>query len=61
MKYAGMLVALLILFSGCSKQPKVNGKYYDIKECKEEMSLAEDIDEGERIDRIVVYKSKRKM
>jgi len=61
MQYVGIVVALILFFTGCSKTPKVNGKYYDIKECKKEMSLAEDIDEGERIDMIVVYKSKRKM
>jgi murein L,D-transpeptidase YafK len=51
----------VLLFTGCSLSPKVKGKYYDIEECKKEMALAEDIDEGERIDKIVVYKSKRKM
>ena len=62
MKYGGMLIALFILFTGCGNtQPKIKGKYYNIKECKKEMATAEDIDEGERIDKIIVYKSKRKM
>ena len=62
MKYWGVFVLLLMLLSGCSTQrPKVKGKYYDIKECRKEMASAMDISEGERIDMIVVYKSKRQM
>ena len=56
-----MTLSLLLLFSACTHRPKVKGKYYDIGECKKEMSLAEDIREDERIDMIVVYKSKRMM
>jgi murein L,D-transpeptidase YafK len=60
---------VLILFAGCGgiesttryKTAKTNGKYYDIKECEKEMALANDIDEGERIDMIIVYKTKRTM
>ncbi len=63
MKYWGALIILLVLFAGCggNTQPKVKGKYYDIKECKKEMASANDIDEGERVDMIIVYKSKRIM
>jgi len=55
------VMAILFLFAGCANKAKVKGKYYDIKECRKEMALAKDIDESERIDLIVVYKSKRKM
>ena len=62
MKYAGIITVFAVLFAGCSnQQAKVKGKYYNIKECRKEMALAKDINEGERIDKIVVYKSKRKM
>ena len=61
MRYLYGALLLLFLFAGCTNKPKVKGKYYDIKECKKEMALAEDIDESERIDMIIVYKSKRKM
>jgi len=61
MQYAAMFAVLLLLLGGCSSQPKVNGKYYDIEECKKEMAQAEDIDESERIDMIVVYKGRREM
>ncbi len=62
MKHIGVIIIFAILFVGCgSNQPKVKGKYYDIKECKKEMASAADIDDSERIDKIVVYKSKRKM
>jgi murein L,D-transpeptidase YafK len=62
MKHAAMLFILALLFSACSsKHAKVNGKYYDIKECNKELSLADDINEDERIDKIVVKKSKHKL
>jgi murein L,D-transpeptidase YafK len=62
MKYLVNIVVLATLFFGCSsKKPYGNSKYYDIKECKKEMANAMDIDEDERIDMIIVYKSKRTM
>ena len=61
MNYFGIALVSMLLFAGCFHEPKVKGKYYDIQECKKEMALAKDIDEGERVDKIVVYKSKRKM
>ncbi len=61
MKYIGMLIVLSLFFIGCGQQPNTKSKYYNIKECQKEMSLAKDIDESERVDMIVVYKSKRKM
>ncbi len=58
-----------MLLAGCSstensvkyKIPKINGKYYDIKECEKEMAYAHDIKEGLRIDMIIVYKKRRVM
>lgn len=61
MKYIGYIAILGLLFSGCGHKPDPNDKYYDIKECKKEMATAEDIDESERIDMIIVYKSKNMM
>jgi len=54
-------ISIVLLMVGCGGKPDLTHKYYDIKECKEEMSLADDIDESERIDMIIVYKSKREM
>ena len=63
MKYIGVMAVFIFLFVGCggTEQPKVKGKYYNIKECQKEMALANDFNEEERIDKIVVYKSKRTM
>lgn len=61
MKYILPLLFFMVIFSGCWEQPDLTHKYYDIKECNNEMSKADDIDESERIDMIVVHKSKRKM
>ena len=61
MKYILSLLLIIAMFSGCWDGPDLTHKYYDIKECNKEMSKADDIDESERIDMIVVYKSKRKM
>lgn len=61
MKQVIFIATLSLFLAGCWDGPDLTHKYYDIKECKKEMSLADDINESERIDMIVVYKSKREM
>ncbi len=58
----GVVFALLI--SGCTK-PTVYGKVdktpYETKECINELSKGAEIDHSKKIDKLVVYKKKRKM
>ena len=59
-----MGVALVLLISGCN-EPTVYGKVdktpYATKECINELSRGAEIDHSNKIDKIVVYKKKRKM
>ena len=57
-------IVLALLISGCN-EPKVYGKVdktpYATKECINELSRGAEIDHSNKIDKIVVYKEKRKM
>ena len=59
------ILALGFLLNGCVEQPVAYGKAdkspYETKECIKELSVSAEIDRGNEIDKIVVYKSKRKM
>ncbi len=67
MKY--ILYIFIVLLFGCSSfefdrdgfKTNVDAKYYKIKECRREILSDNYIREYENIDKIVVYKSKRKM
>lgn len=48
------------MMNGC-KEPEVEGNHYTLQECKKELLSAQDFDESEKIDRIVVSKKERKM
>ncbi len=65
LKLGLMGVALAFLISGCNEAPKAYGKVdktpYATKECINELSRGAEIDHSNKIDKIVVYKSKRKM
>ena len=57
-------VVLALLISGCSKPTaygKVDKTPYATKECLDELSKGAEIDHSNKIDKIVVYKKKRKM
>jgi murein L,D-transpeptidase YafK len=57
------MVVISLLLSGCFDDEKLvfkKGKY-NILECKEELSVGKDLIEEKKIDKIVVYKSKREM
>ena len=57
-------VALVFLISGCNGPTaygKVDKTPYATKECIKQLSLGSEIDCSNKIDRIVVYKAKRKM
>ncbi|MCD6653848.1 MAG: L,D-transpeptidase family protein [Sulfurovum sp.] len=60
---AGVLFVLLM--SGCVKKPVVYAKAdktpYETKECFESLALGSEIIKEKKIDKIVVYKSKRKL
>ena len=55
----------VLLINGCGNQPVTYGKVdntpYEIKECLKQLSVGAEIDHSSEIDKIVVYKSKRKM
>ena len=55
-----VLLFSFLLLSGCG-QPDVNGDRYTLDECKKELLEAEDFDESQKIDHIVVVKKERKM
>jgi murein L,D-transpeptidase YafK len=61
MLHLGAIVIIVWLLTGCAQQQPEKGKYYDIKECQKEIAGANDFNEKDRIDMIVVYKSKRIM
>jgi len=64
LKLGVMGVALALLISGCSKPiayGKVDKTPYATKECMNELSRGAEIDHHNKIDKIVVYKKKRKM
>lgn len=56
---------LLIWLAGCKEEavvpPTVVNNKYTLEECKEELLEAEDVTQGESIDKIVVIKKERKM
>lgn len=59
------ILTLGFLLNGCVEQSVSYGKAdkspYETKECIKELSIGAEIDRGNEIDKIVVYKSKRKM
>ena len=65
LKLGLMGVTLALLISGCNEAPKAYGKVdktpYATKECINELSRGAEIDHSNKIDKIVVYKKKRKM
>ncbi len=57
-------IGLILFMSGCEKKPtygKLDKTPYKVRECIKELSRGAEIDHGNKIDKIVVYKSKRKM
>ena len=64
-----IIYIFIVFLFGCSSfnyddyptNSKVNGKYYNTRECRKELSLGNDIIEDRTIDKIIVYKSKREM
>jgi murein L,D-transpeptidase YafK len=64
LKLGLMGVALALLISGCN-EPTAYGKVdktpYATKECINELSRGAEVDHSNKIDKIVVYKKKRKM
>ncbi len=54
-------LTLLVMFTGCSKQAQVQGAYYSLDECKQELLEAEDYSPKESVDHIVIVKNERKM
>jgi len=61
-KYFSLWTVIFSLFyiNGCG-QPDVDGDRYTLDECKKELLEAEDFDESQKIDHIVVVKKERKM
>ncbi|RRS32160.1 MAG: hypothetical protein P794_01930 [Epsilonproteobacteria bacterium (ex Lamellibrachia satsuma)] len=59
------MAALAFLINGCMDQPASYGKAdktpYETRECVKELSMGAEIDTSSEVDKIVVYKSKRKM
>ena len=57
-----LFIPLIILWSltACSS-PEVEGDHYTLKQCQKELLEAEDFDESQKIDQIVVIKKERKM
>jgi murein L,D-transpeptidase YafK len=54
------LLFVFLILTGC-KQPDVEGNRYTLDECRKELLEAEDFDENQKIDHIVVVKKERKM
>jgi len=62
LKIGLVLITLGLLVSGCNKQAsfgKLDKTPYATKECIQTMSKGAEIDHGNKIDKIVVYKKKR--
>ena len=55
-----LLLSVFFLMNGCG-QPSVEGDHYTLDECKKELLEADDFDENQKIDHIVVVKKERKM
>ncbi len=58
--FSALLMLSALWISGCG-QPEVDGDHYTLDECKKELLEAEDFDESQKIDHIVVVKNERKM
>ncbi|MCF6206281.1 MAG: L,D-transpeptidase [Sulfurovum sp.] len=58
--FSVLLMSSAFWISGCG-QPEVDGDHYTLDECKKELLEAEDFDESQKIDYIVVVKKERKM
>jgi len=64
LKLSIALIALGLLMTGCNKQQsfgKLDKTPYATKECIKTLSVGGEIDHGNKIDKIVVYKKKRKL
>ena len=62
LKLTIMVIALGLLITGCNKQQsfgKLDKTPYATKECIKTLSVGGEIDHGNKIDKIVVYKKKR--
>jgi len=62
LKLTIMLIALGLVITGCNKQQsfgKLDKTPYATKECIKTLSVGGEIDHGNKIDKIVVYKKKR--
>lgn len=61
-KFLISIFILAILITGCSRKPIVHDKTaYNIKECQKQLVSGKDVIPAMKIDRIVVYKSKKIM
>jgi murein L,D-transpeptidase YafK len=61
LKLSLLSLSLFILFlNGCG-QPDVEGDHYTLDECKKELLEADDFDESQKVDHIVVIKKERIM
>ncbi len=58
--FALVIVSVLFGINGCG-QPEVDGDHYTLNACKKELLEAEDFDESQKIDKIVVIKKERRM
>ncbi len=64
LKLSIVLIALGLLMTGCNKQQsfgKLDKTPYATKECIKTLSVGGEIDHGDKIDKIVVYKKKRRL
>ncbi len=62
LKFAVVLFVLAMMLAGCSKKHIAYDKTsYDLKECRKQLQTGTDVIPAMKIDRIVVYKSKKTM
>jgi len=61
MRAIGFGFVVLFLMSGCSQRFTPDGKHYVVDSCIKEVSKSKDFKESQRIDKIVIHKSKREM
>jgi len=54
------VLSFILLLQGCG-EPEVEGSYYRLDRCRQELLASEDIDKSEKIDKIVVQKKEHKM
>ncbi|MDD3775916.1 MAG: L,D-transpeptidase family protein [Sulfurovaceae bacterium] len=62
LKFAIVLFALAVIITGCSKKHTAYDKTpYDLKECRKQLQTGRDVIPAMKIDKIVIYKSKKTM